>query len=62
MSEKIQQSDTNFVDKPDNVLKNRSGNSRMLVDLLRLIPNYSDKKSFRKKKQLIKNELTISRF
>lgn len=42
------------IDKSDNDIKNRPGNSRMLADLLRLIPNYSDKNSFRKKKQLIK--------
>ena len=30
------------------------GNYRLLADLLRLIPNYSDKNSFRKKKHLIK--------
>ena len=41
-------------DKFGNTIKNYQGNSRMLVDLLRLIPSYSDKNSFRKKKQMIK--------
>ena len=42
------------MDKSVNTIKNYQGNSSMLVDLLRLIPNYSDKNGFRKKKQLIK--------
>jgi hypothetical protein len=42
------------LDKSDNLIKNYSGNSRMLVDLLRLIPSYTDKNNFGKKKQLIK--------
>ena len=53
-SEKAELVDGHSIDKSDNDIKNRLGNSRMLVDLLRLIPNYSDKNSFRKKKQLIK--------
>lgn len=40
-------------DKADNYVRNLPETSRMLVDLLRLIPNYSDKNSFEKKKQLI---------
>lgn len=52
--EKIEPANGYTIDKPDNDIKNRSANSRMLADLLRLIPNYSDKNSHRKKKQLIK--------
>ncbi|MDP3912966.1 MAG: hypothetical protein Q8R96_04415 [Bacteroidota bacterium] len=52
-AERIEPSNGYVIDKSDNNVKNRSGNSRMLVDLLRLIPNYSDKNNFRKKKQLI---------
>ncbi len=42
------------IDKSDNDIRNRIGNSRMLVDLIRLLPEYSDKNSFRKKRQMIK--------
>lgn len=42
------------LDKSDNVLTNNQRNSRMLVDLLRLIPDYSKENSYRKKKQNIK--------
>jgi hypothetical protein len=42
------------MDKSSNDMKNRLGNSRMLVDLLRLIPDYLDKKNFRMKKQMIR--------
>ena len=42
------------MDKSGNTIKNYQANSRMLVDLLRLIPNYSGKDSFRKKKHFIK--------
>ena len=52
--EKIGLANDYTADKSDNTIRNYQGNSRMLVDLLRLIPNYSDKNSFRKKKQLIK--------
>jgi hypothetical protein len=52
--ERIEPSNEYFLDKSGNDKKNRHRNSRMLYDLLRLIPNYSDKNSFRKKKQLIK--------
>jgi hypothetical protein len=44
------------MEKSDNDIKNRVGDLRILVDLLRLIPNYSDKNSFRKKKQMLKNK------
>jgi len=44
------------MDKSENDIRNRSGNSKMLVDLLRLLPTYSDKNSFRKKKQLINSK------
>ena len=56
-SEKVKLTDANSIDKSDNFRKNRSGNSRMLVDLLRLIPDYSDKNRYRKKKQLIKKRI-----
>jgi hypothetical protein len=41
-------------DKSDNSIRNHQGNSRILVDLLRLVSNYSDRNSFRKKNQMIK--------
>jgi hypothetical protein len=41
------------MDKSNNDLKNRQGNSRMLVDLIRLIPTYSGKDRIGKKKQMI---------
>ena len=53
-AEKIGLANGYTTDKSGNTIKNYQGNSRMLVDLLRLIPNYSDKNSFRKKKQIIK--------
>ncbi len=53
-AEKIGLANGYTMDKSGNTIKNYQGNSRMLVDLLRLIPNYSDKNSFRKKKQLTK--------
>jgi hypothetical protein len=43
------------MDKSDITIKNYQGDSRMLVDLLRLIPDYSEKNSFRKKKLLLKS-------
>lgn len=54
-AEKIGLANGYTVDKSGNTIKNYQGNSRMLVDLLRLIPDYSDKNSFRKKKLLIKS-------
>jgi hypothetical protein len=45
--------DSHSEDKPVFIHGNQR-NSRMLVDLLRLIPDYSNKNSFRKKTQLIK--------
>ena len=54
-AEKIEFVVSYSMDKSDNYIRNPLGNSSMLVDLLRLIPNFSDKNSFRKKKQLIKN-------
>jgi len=53
-AEKIGLANGYTMDKSGNTIKNYQGNSRMLVDLLRLIPNYSDKNGFRKKKQIIK--------
>jgi hypothetical protein len=52
-AEKIGLANGYAMDKSQSDMKNPSGNSRMLVDLLRLIPNYSDKNSYRKKKQMI---------
>jgi hypothetical protein len=46
--------DSHKLDKSENVLTSNRGNSRMLVDLIRLIPNYSEKINVRRKKQLIK--------
>ena len=51
--EKMELADGHFMDKSDYNIKNRLGNSRMLVDFLRLIPNYPEKNRFRKKKLLI---------
>ena len=56
--EKIEQSDANSIDKSDNFRKNHTVNSRMLVDLLRLIPNYSEKNSFRKYKYMRKRKVS----
>jgi len=53
-AEKIELAEVYSMDKLDSAENNRKGNSRMLVDLIRLIPNYSDKNSFRKKKLLLK--------
>lgn len=53
-SERNELSNDYSLDKSGNDLRNRLGNSRMLVDLLRLIPNYSDQNSYRRKKHLIK--------
>jgi hypothetical protein len=44
------------IDKLDNDFNNKQGNSRMLVDLLRLIPNYQEKNNLKKKKQIIKRK------
>jgi len=52
-AEKIEQSDGYSMDKSSKPAINNP-TSKMLVDLLRLIPNYSDRNSFRKKKQMIK--------
>jgi len=43
-------------DKSDIANRNYSGNSRMLVNLLQGVINYSDKNSFEKKRKLIKNK------
>ena len=53
--EKIELASGYSIDKSDNFRKNHSVNLRMLVDLLRLIPSYSDKNSYRKKRLLLKN-------
>lgn len=42
------------MDKSDDTKKNHQGNPRLLVDLLRLIPNYSDGNNYGKKKLLVK--------
>ena len=54
-TERIELANKYSIDKSDNDIKNRVENSRMLIDLLRLIPNYSDKNNFRKKKHFIKD-------
>lgn len=48
--------------KSDNDIKNRRINLEMLVDILRLTPNYSEKSSNRKKRQLIKRKGEQRRF
>ena len=52
--EKIGQNDNNFKDNSEFAFKFCPEDFRVLFDLLRLIPNYSEKNNFRKKKQLIK--------
>ena len=52
-AEKIELADGYSMDKSSKPAINNP-TSKMLVDLLRLIPNYSDRNSFRKKKQMIK--------
>jgi hypothetical protein len=53
-AEKIGLENGYTIDKSGNTMKNYLGNSRMLVDLLRLIPNYSNQNNNRNKIQLIK--------
>ncbi len=53
-TEKIDPANGYTIEKSDNTIKNYQGNSRMLVDLLRLIPNYSNQNNNRNKIQLIK--------
>ena len=55
-AEKIGLANGYTIDESRNTIKNYQGNSRMLADFLRLIPNYSDKNNFRKKKQIIKKK------
>lgn len=43
-------------EKSGNEIENSRANSRMLLDLLRLIPDYSDINGFMKKKQMIKKK------
>ena len=52
-AEKKGQDDLNL--NKTTILKENHNRSRLLIDLLRLIPNYSDKNSFRNKKRMIKN-------
>jgi hypothetical protein len=51
-AEKIGLTNGYTINKSGNTIKNYQGNSRMLIDLLRLIPNYSEENRFRKKKKL----------
>jgi hypothetical protein len=57
-SMKIGQTDNHITDgqsfEKTNIPKERQGNYSLLFDLLRLIPNYSNKNNFRSKRQLIK--------
>jgi hypothetical protein len=53
-AEKIELGNGYTTDKSVNTIKNYQENSKRLIDLLRLIPNYSDKNSFRKKQQILK--------
>ena len=55
-AEKIELADGYSANKSDNVNKNYHEDSRVLLDLLRLLTTYSDKNSFRKKKQLINSK------
>jgi hypothetical protein len=55
-AERIEMIEGHSFDKSDKYMKNHSGNSRLLIDLLRLIPSYSAENSFRKKKQIIKRK------
>ena len=56
-SEKIGIANGYNIDKSGNPIKNYQGNSKMLIDLLRLLPNYTDKNSFRKKKQMLRRKI-----
>jgi len=60
-AERIELANDYTMDKSDNDIKNRSGNSRILLDLIRLIPNYSDKNSCRRKKQLMRKSIKNQR-
>ena len=53
---KVEKIDTSYsytIEKSGKTINNYKGNSRMVVDLLRLIPNYSDTNGFQKKKRMI---------
>lgn len=53
---KVEKIDTSYsytIEKSDKTINNYKGNSRMVVDLLRLIPNYSDTNGFQKKERMI---------
>jgi hypothetical protein len=55
-AERIEFNDNKSMDKSGNNKSNRLGNSRMLmlVDLVQILPAYSDTNSFRKEKLLFK--------
>jgi len=54
-AKKIELANGYTTDKSGNTIKNYQGNSRMLVDLLRLMPNYPDKNNIKKRKKMIRN-------
>jgi len=56
-AEWIELVDGHSMDKSDNTINNHQGNSRILVDLLRLITNYSDKKVSGRKRKSLKNDI-----
>jgi hypothetical protein len=54
-SERIELVDGRSVSKSDNAIENRLENSRVLLDLLRLIPHYSNENNFKNRKKMINN-------
>jgi len=55
-TEKVELPEGQSIDKSVHAKQNRKNNSIMLFELLRLLPNYSDRNSFMKKRQLIKEK------
>lgn len=55
MSENVGLVDHNF--NKTTIPKENHNGSKMLIGLLRLIPNYSDKNSYRNKKQLLRRKI-----
>jgi hypothetical protein len=54
-TEKIELIEGHSVSKSENIMKNHRGNPRLLIDLLRLIPKYSNENNFMNRKKMIRN-------
>jgi hypothetical protein len=54
-TEKIELIEGHSVSNSENIMKNYQGNSRLLIDLLRLIPKYSNENNFTNRKKMIRN-------